>query len=192
MLPLDQSLNGTVLLTPACGAWCNNFSGARDLVASSWALFDHTVVLPGTFELGGIEPAGKEVSYFRRDNSLSQAGIPESFFCHDMAFFLQLDVPDFEIRLPQVNIFRTDEEKSERTEAPDESIDLSIVGSHMSPVKEFFAILNGYERIWTDRMHVGIAGAMLGRQVELVSSNYPKIAGVFEASIIKHYPTVRM
>lgn len=51
-------------------------------------------------------------------------------------------------------------------------------------VREFLKMLNKYEYIVTDRLHVGICSMLLGKNVFLLDNTYKKVSKVFENSII--------
>lgn len=44
-------------------------------------------------------------------------------------------------------------------------------------------VLSWYERVRTDRLHVGIGAALLGKPVELHANSYHKIRGIYEYSL---------
>lgn len=190
--PMEIGLRDAVLITPGCGAWCENFAGARNTVAHAGKLFDHVVVLPSTFELGPVALPSSRITYFRRDNGISREGIPDSRFCHDMAFFLDMDIPEPEMRLEKGTFLRSDGEIHAAATDTAYNIDISRAGNHFSDAQALFRILNTYDQIETDRMHVAIAGAMLGRQVTLYPSNYAKIPDLFRSSLAPHFPNVRL
>ncbi|MGV0380679.1 hypothetical protein, partial [Corynebacterium lehmanniae] len=59
-------------------------------------------------------------------------------------------------------------------------------------VDPLFNIVNNFKLVCTDRMHVAIVGAMLGRKVMLVEGNYAKSRDVFKSSIEKSFPNVTL
>lgn len=63
-----------------------------------------------------------------------------------------------------------------------QNIDLSRLGDgDYRFVDPLFNILNNFKVVSTDRMHVAIAAAMLGAQVNLIPGNYAKSADVFKS-----------
>lgn len=117
------------------------------------------------------------ITYFGRDVSLSKSTISESIFCHDTAFYLdyEKDVLDPEISVG--HFFRRDVEKHPNGFVPKLNIDISAAGNQFTETNDYFRILSKYETILADRLHVGIAGAMMGRQVRLFPGSYEKNAG---------------
>lgn len=145
---------------------------------------DDLIVMPSTY---GITPDGIRGTLFRRDEAQSRQNCPRSTFCHDMAFYLiargeRFAFPRVESR-PVGNFFRTDRESSGRYDGVPDNRDLSLEGDHMSPIDEFLKPISACESINTDRLHVGIGAATLGKPVNLYASNYFKIHAIYESSL---------
>jgi exopolysaccharide biosynthesis predicted pyruvyltransferase EpsI len=51
-------------------------------------------------------------------------------------------------------------------------------------------LLANFESINTDRLHVAIAGSLLGKKVRVFEGNYHKIRSVYEHSIKERFPNV--
>ena len=96
-----------------------------------------------------------------------------------------------------LNCFRTDQEKSD-IDIPSDNVDLSSIFSYGVDSKEkaFYVcyrllnFINSYEEIRTNRLHVAIAGALLGKEVKLYSNSYYKCEAVYEFSIKGRFPNV--
>jgi exopolysaccharide biosynthesis predicted pyruvyltransferase EpsI len=96
--------------------------------------------------------------------------------------------------------FRQDVEQTSIPRPP-ENVDLSIRvnydHSQSDPhlvAKTVFNILffmNGYARIVTNRLHLGIAGALLGKAVELYPNSYNKNESIYRFSMQQRFPNVR-
>lgn len=184
-----------VLLSGGGGSWRNAGSGNRSFMATAASRFAKSVVMPHTYETGAIDGLGdgNEILYSARDDSLSLKSIPDATVCHDMAFFLQLpELFAAPTRGGTGYFLRGDPEKNVGAGGLPPGIDLSMQGNHLSNVTPFFQILNGFDKIVTDRMHIAIAGGMLGKQVELFPGNYGKANAVYELSLRANYPNVAM
>lgn len=180
-------LEGVVLLAGGGGAWCSNYPDSRDFLSSFGGFFDHVIVLPTSYELGPLDLDPARVSYFRRDQFGSAGIVPESLFCHDMAFFLDLDI-EVPARDPAVkNFFRIDRERHPGSMIPEDNFDISLRGNELSDPVPFFQALAGHQKIRTDRMHVAIAGCLLGTPCDLYPGNYFKSADVYRSSITTNY-----
>ncbi len=53
----------------------------------------------------------------------------------------------------------------------------------------FISVISRASKIYTDRLHVGIMGALLKKEVHLFKTKYDKIDGVYEQTLC-HYPNV--
>lgn len=172
------------------GAWCKNFSSTRELVERLGVVADHVLVLPTTFEL----PRSRHdnVTYVARDRFLSSETVPESHFCHDMAFFTDLEVLETVPKLWRLFAMRRDREGMGHADHFDPNVDLSKFGdATYTFVDPFFQMINMFKIVTTDRMHVAIAGSMLGVQVNLVGGNYPKSRDVFRSSLEPNFSNCR-
>lgn len=148
-----------------------------------------SVLLPSTLPVS-IDRIGlpRKMSLWRRDETLSLACNRNSRFCHDMAFFL--DPEPVQVSQESGDFFREDAEATVPGKVPQGNHDISNQGDHRSPIKEFFNKVGQYRVVNTDRLHVGIAAALLGRRVNLYANNYGKIQAIYEASIAPNYPNV--
>ena len=148
--------------------------------------FSRVLLMPSSFPM--VPAFDRErVRIWRRDNLESKAVVPDAGFCHDLAFYL---APS---RRPASRtrgfLFREDRESGDFA-VPEQNVDLSAQGTHASCHEEFLDRVGAYEVILTNRLHVGIAGALLGREVHLFDSRSQKIRSVFESSIRPFYDTV--
>lgn len=111
-----------------------------------------------------------------------------------MAFFLQLpSLTRIDGALGEGFFFRGDRERNPALgDLYRGSMDLSIFGNQMDSITPFFEILSRYSCIYTDRMRIAIAGAMMGKSVRLYTGNHAKSLGVYEATLKTHYPNVKI
>lgn len=95
-------------------------------------------------------------------------------------------------------IFRDDKEKS-TTDIPVKNIDLSLYstssctssGSVKLLSELFISAIDSFDVVFTDRLHVGIISALLGKQVYLIDNSYKKISGVYYNSL-SNYKNVEL
>ena len=93
--------------------------------------------------------------------------------------------------------FRNDVEKTSM-KLPENNIDVAQVFSHgtKNPLVchygsyHMMRYLNTFDVINTNRLHVSIAGALLGKQVRLWPNSYGKNQAVYDYSMLKQYPNV--
>ena len=192
LAPTGLRLPGAVLLAGGGGAWCRNYATSRDFLVQCGGLFDHVIVLPTSYELPPLDLHPGQVTYFRRDQHQSAATLPQSQFCHDMAFFLDFDAPAPAERLPLGNFFREDWERNPKAVLPDDNLDISLMGDDARNPMPFYRMLSRCARIRTDRMHVAIASCLLGIDCDLYPGNYFKAADVYRSSIAPHYGNCRL
>jgi exopolysaccharide biosynthesis predicted pyruvyltransferase EpsI len=96
-----------------------------------------------------------------------------------------------------LNAFRKDLEGT-RSGFPRDNVDLSILFSHWvaSEIAAYYVthrvlrVINHYQTVRTDRLHICIAAAMLGKTVELFSNNYYKCEAVYQYSMKNKFPNV--
>ncbi|TCB73244.1 exopolysaccharide biosynthesis protein [Acinetobacter sp. ANC 3781] len=98
-----------------------------------------------------------------------------SYFKHDVVFAM-----------------RVDKEKNDKLDVPRKLInDFSIVASFGSgnykqslySARKFLNLINLYEEIHTDRLHVAIGASLLGKKVKIYNNGYYKCKGVYEKSM---------
>jgi hypothetical protein len=95
------------------------------------------------------------------------------------------------------DFFRTDIEKTD-INLPEGNVDASLAFNFgvTSPIKSGFTVfhlfhfLDKFDAINTNRLHLAIAGALLGKKVHLSSNSYYKCRAVFEHSLRERYPNV--
>lgn len=62
--------------------------------------------------------------------------------------------------------------------------------SKVATLEEYLSAINEASSIYTDRLHIAIAGSILGKKVYLYSNTYWKNRGVYEYSLVK-YPNTK-
>lgn len=173
------------------GAWHQNCTfGMRNCRFIS-KFTKHLLVLPSTYQLS---TSGIRGTIYRRDNTYSVAAAPNSFFCHDMAFYLSICKETLNFPpacAPKALMLREDNESAlNKADIPENNLDLSARGNHMSNGDYFLRQVSKYHEITTDRLHVCIAGALMGRNMNFIFNNYPKSKSIFKSSIQTFLPTV--
>lgn len=96
-----------------------------------------------------------------------------------------------------INVFRLDGEATGIAIPPDNA-DLSTIfmyGVAPKPVachatRSLLATLDRFDEVRTNRLHVGISAALLGKRVLLHANNYYKIRAIYEFSLRDRYPNV--
>lgn len=150
--------------------------------------FSSNVFLPASYPKGMSDGFPEDSIYYARDKGQSLNNVSEARFCHDMAFFIN---PNNTSSTRKVGAFmREDGERPKHTFIPLRNRDISKEGRAHTPVKRFLREISRYETIYTNRLHVCIGAALLGRRVHFFPNDYFKNEMVFEASMKPNYPNV--
>jgi hypothetical protein len=126
-------------------------------------------------------------SYYARDRFQSLENCPQARFCHDMAFYAELKASPVEQE--EGNFFRLDPESS-GSPVPENNRDISGEGRTYDSLESFCQGISSCALINTDRLHVAIAAALMGREVNLYDNSYFKIRAIYHSSIKDHFPNV--
>lgn len=180
-----------VMVYNGCGAFSSHYT-ILDRVQKLANHFSSVALLPCTINTDmGLNQFPSDTHIFVRDRFESQAALPSAPFCHDMAFFLDLIGQPPE--KTEDYFFRDDREAPlESVLLPDgvENRDLSKEGKAQHPVDGFIRAIAQCETVHTNRLHVGIAAALLGRQTNLSANDYFKIRAIYDSSISSAFPNV--
>lgn len=151
---------------------------------------DCMLVLPTTFAIPLRRLAFRSSDIlFRRDESGSREFAPGSVFCHDMALSLGQIAPSSEGSGVGF-FFRRDFERVEGMAFPARNRDISAEGTETTPIASFLEAIARFETIHTNRLHVSIAAAMMGRRVHLYANSYFKNKAIYDASLKRAFPNV--
>jgi exopolysaccharide biosynthesis predicted pyruvyltransferase EpsI len=177
-------VQGELGLITGGGSWCGPYQYMVEYLPQIERQFKRVIILPSSYD-----PA---VPVIRRTLSQSSAtffarelvsyeqirSICRAELAHDCAFFF--DFRPYRIQGGGLlTSFRTDRE-SVGLPLPPENNDLSLT---CETLDEWLRTIARYEVVHTDRAHVMIAAAMLGKHVRFRSSNYHKIPGIAEFSL---------
>jgi GT2 family glycosyltransferase/exopolysaccharide biosynthesis predicted pyruvyltransferase EpsI len=155
--------------------------------------FERVIVLPSSFDPSEDEVRealahtratvfAREAESHRRILSLCDARL-----AHDCAFFFDF-APYRREGSGTLNAFRTDREAAGHHELPPGNDDISASAPSLDRWLEAIA---RHETIRTDRAHVMIAGALLGKRVEFARSTYHKLEAIADYALAD-YPVVEL
>ena len=168
------------------GGWCRLWDHSKDYVLRSHKLF-RVIVLPSSYESSYFIP---NTLFFRRDRFESKLNMPESSFCHDMAFYIGREFYDGKKGRGKGFFLRTDAESSGKLAIPFNNDDLSFKGDHLTSVNDFFGAINEYEEVYTDRLHIAIAGCLLEKKVNFYLGSYFKNKAVYNSSMVRYFDNI--
>ena len=149
-----------------------------------------------------FERYGRQIVFFAREQHTSdfladiEAMTGQVFSAHDLAFNVDLAKLDLPPAAPQhdtLKIFRTDAESSGRiisAGAPDlpsiwDGLQWDSIKSCLPPLQSVASIILQFKSIETDRLHMAVLAAMLGRRVVLRSNSYFKNEAIFAQSLVR-------
>jgi hypothetical protein len=104
----------------------------------------------------------------------------EVYTDHDLALTINCDAWIQKGR-GNLNAFRTDTE-SLGNKLPADNIDVSLWGGSADG-EMLLRTISEYRSVHTDRAHVAICAAMLGKETHVYPNNYHKVRGIFEYSL---------
>jgi GT2 family glycosyltransferase len=177
-------VSGHTALLAGGGAWCQPYHERMpQLLPLAELRFERVLVLPSSFDLGVEEVRyalgrtralvfAREAESYRQLRGVCSAGL-----AHDCAFFFDFS-PYARAGRGVLHAFRSDREAVGR--APAGSIDISV---SCSSLDEWLWTIAAHEVILTDRAHVMIAAAMLGKRVEYRPSSYHKLQAIADYAL---------
>lgn len=184
--------SGKMALLGGSGGWCGPFHGLSECLPLLEARFDRVIIMPSSFDTA-VAPVRRALSNSRaiifarewvsyeRIRTLCDAEI-----AHDCAFFFDY-APYQQEGKGTLSAFRTDRESVFQA-VSSENRDISVLCNNLD---EWLWTIAHHELVRTDRAHVTIAAAMLGKRVEYVASSYHKLPAIVEYSL-KHFPVKQL
>ncbi len=168
------------------GGWCELWHHSAKYVSLLRHRFK-VIVLPSTFESSYSIPG---ITFFRRDVFESRQRMPDAVFCHDMAFYIGNQFFRKMAGTGKGYFFRCDAESADKISIPASNIDISMKGTHLSEVSQFFDEINRFAVIYTDRLHVSIAACLLKKELHFYPGSYFKNQAVYLSSIKDYFDNV--
>ncbi len=176
---MTASRPGGTIIYGGGGGWCRLWSHARGYVAEL-SKSHPVIVLPSTYELGCTIPGA---TFFRRDRFGSKKTMPGAVFCHDMAFYLENRIASGGRGRGRGYFLRVDAESARQISLPPGNDDISYRGGHLLDPAPFYAAIDRFSEIHTDRLHVAIVACLLGKELHMYPGSYFKNRDVYRSSI---------
>ena len=178
--------SGDLAVISGGGAWCRWFHEIMPRVlALAEMRFARVVVLPSSFDpaeetVRDVLGRSRAVVFARERESWRQIrGLCDARLAHDCAFFFDFE-PFVAAGGGVLNAYRTDREASAAFPLPADNVDISALFPALQP---WLARIASAAMVRTDRAHVMIAAALLGKQVEYRSSAYHKVPAIAEFAL---------
>ena len=175
---------GDTAVVAGSGGWCRTYHEVPSHLKEIERRFERVIIFPSSFEIA--EPAVQSalaetqaIVFAREPNSYSQIkDVCNAQLALDTAFFFKFE-SHRALANGKLTAFRTDREASSRR-VPVGNNDISITCESLD--EWLWAIARSTE-VFTDRAHVMIAAAMLGKKVQFRPSNYHKLSSIAEYAL---------
>lgn len=186
ILGLDDVGGRTALVTGG-GGWCRPFHRVWPMVLPMIEeRFERTIVLPSTVD-ASFEPvrevlANTKALVFAREHESHRQllDLCATDHAHDTAFFCDFSPYEGLRGEGTLRAYRTDRESATGGETPPGNEDISLT---CSTLDEFLWRIARHESVETDRAHVMIAAAKLGKRVTYRATNYHKLPAIAEYAL---------
>lgn len=188
---ISSPKNNEILFIDGGGNLVDYYSDVRNFLIKKPALYSEILILPHTIfgekQVEILNNVSSKLTVFCRervsakflDDKLKHA---EVYLWHDCAFYNEF-APILS-GSGALNAFRLDIESVLNTQH-ELNIDISQNGYATKPLDELIGILQEFEQVNTDRLHIAIAATLLGKKVKLFPNSYYKNKAVFEYSLKK-------
>lgn len=183
---------GDTAVVAGSGGWCNAYHSMPNYLREIEQRYNRVVLFPSSFDVSVecVEDAfrnTKAAVFARERQSYTQIrDLCPAHIAHDCAFFF--DYRAYRRRGHGVlNAFRSDRE-AVTTQVPSDNDDISRTCESLD---EWLWKISRSEIVRTDRAHVMIAAALLGKTVRYRPSNYHKVQAIAEFAL-QEFPVKRI
>ncbi len=179
-----SGVGGDLALIAGGGAWCGPYHDMPGHLPLVEERFRRVIVLPSSFEVSapGVREAlaRTRATVFARERvSYDQIrGLCKSDLAHDCAFFFDYH-PYLQAGRGGLSAYRTDAE-AQPGKMPADNNDISVT---CETLDEWLWTIARHEVVRTDRAHVMIAAAMMGKQVLYRASSYHKLPAIAQFAL---------
>ncbi|MGH9767813.1 MAG: polysaccharide pyruvyl transferase family protein, partial [Blastocatellia bacterium] len=179
-----SGIGGDLALMAGGGAWCGPYHDMPKHLPLVEKKYRRVIVLPSSFDVSapGVREALAKTAalvFARERVSYEQIrGLCKAGLAHDCAFFFDYG-PYLRAGRGWLHAYRTDSE-AVSGKIPADNNDISVTCESLD---EWLWTISSHEVIKTDRAHVMIAAAMMGKQVFYRSSSYHKVPAIAEFAL---------
>ncbi len=188
-----EGVRGELGIIVGSGAWCHAYHHLPKYLPRIERQFERVVVFPSSFDtteksVRKILTQTKALVFARERSSYEQIrDLCQSDLAHDCALFFDYTPYKGQSKALLLTAYRTDTEAAGRP-IPQDNDDISVTCESLD---EFLWTISRHEIIETDRAHVMIAAALLGKRVYYNLSNYHKVPALAEFNL-PDYPLIRL
>jgi exopolysaccharide biosynthesis predicted pyruvyltransferase EpsI len=188
---LDGVLGHTALVAGG-GGWCGPYHYMVEYLPAIEAKFERVIIMPSSFDVSvpsvrSTLAASKALVFARERKSFDGiCGLCDAKLAYDCAFFFDYR-PYLRPGDGCLVSYRTDKE-SVLGVVPENNLDISY---SCSSLDDWLWTIARHAVVKTDRAHVMIAGALLGKAVYYWSSSYHKVPSIADYAL-KSFPVRRI
>jgi GT2 family glycosyltransferase/exopolysaccharide biosynthesis predicted pyruvyltransferase EpsI len=186
--------SGHTALICGGGGFCHPYHELMPhILAVAEMRFERVILLPSTFDtsVDAVREAlegTRAVIFARERGSYSQIqSLCDARLAHDTSFFFDYDSYR-QTGSGVLHAFRTDTESSDERPIPPENDDISLTASTL---ESWLRTISRHAVVRTDRAHVMIAAALLGKTVEFACGSYFKVPAI-AAYALSDFPVKRL
>lgn len=185
---IDQlaSASGELALISGGGAWSRRYNEMMpEALAIAELRFERVIVLPSSFEVSedrvrfALEKSNATIFARERESFEQIRGLCRARLAHDCAFFADYSGYGSPGE-GELNAFRMDGERLGDRELPADNVDIS---DYADSLDDWLRAIERHAVVNTDRAHVMIAAAMLGKKVRYSPSSYFKVEAIAEFAL---------
>jgi Polysaccharide pyruvyl transferase len=187
-----DGVTGHTAVVAGCGGWCGPYHDMVKHMPVIEAKFERVIVMPSSFDISvpsvrSTLATTKALVFARERKSFDDiCGLCDAKIAYDCAFFFDYR-PYLRHGEGCLVAFRNDEE-SVFGGVPEGNHDIS---KSCSTLDEWLWTIARHAVVKTDRAHVMIAGALLGKVVDYWTSSYHKVPSIADYSL-KSFPVRRI
>jgi len=182
---LGSARGDTALLTGG-GAFSREYNEFMpEALAVAEQCYDRVILLPSSFDVSvdrvrdALLGTGA-VIYAREPESYARiAGLCRARLAHDSAFYFDFTPYQCDGE-GTLHAFRTDRERAGSDPLPEDNDDIS---ASCASLDDWLATIARHEIVRTDRAHVMIAAALLGKRVEYAPNSYHKVEAIARGAL---------
>ena len=177
-------MRGHTAVFTGSGGWCSAYHSCPGYLRMLETNFERVIIFPSSFDTSVTEVAralsqSRALVFAREWKSYEMIkDLCNADYAYDTAFFFDYE-PYKRDGTGSLYAYRNDLEKKGYA-IPADNNDISAT---CCTVREWLGVIASHDVIYTDRAHVTIASAMLGKHVYYRPSNYHKIPGIAEFSL---------
>jgi exopolysaccharide biosynthesis predicted pyruvyltransferase EpsI len=188
----DDPLN-EVLLIDGGGNFVDYYSDILNFLLKKPDVYKKIIILPHTIfgkrQIEALNIVKSDLTVFCREQISAKfvadnAKSKQVYLWHDCAFYNSFELTN-SIGSGSLYALRTDTE-SVLSSRPSTNEDISYNGWAKKPLDDFLREIQNHEVIHTDRLHVGIAAAMLKKAVKIYPNSYYKNKAVYDYSLSQY------